>query len=127
MNSIIVKFINDQRSAQPKYQGLFHGVRSIVAEEGLRGCYQGLSATIMKQGSNQVRICLKFHFFFRRLMLKYDCLDLTRKNARVIILVCNAATGNGSKEQLAQGKIFCQITVVSDQLLLSKERLLSRI
>jgi hypothetical protein len=44
-------------------------------------------------------------------MLKYDCLDLTRKNARVIILVRNAATGNGSKEQLAQGKIFCQIIV----------------
>ena len=111
MNSIIVKFINDQRSAQPKYQGLFHGVRSIVAEEGLRGCYQGLSATIMKQGSNQVRICLRFNFFFRILMLKYDCLDLTRKNARVIILVRNAATGNGSKEQLAQGKNFCQIIV----------------
>ena len=110
MNSIIVKFINDQRSAQPKYQGLFHGVRSIVAAEGLRGCYQGLSATIMKQGSNQVRIYLRFHFF-RILMLKYDCLDLTRKNARVIILVRNAATGNGSKEQLAQGKIFCQIIV----------------
>ena len=76
VNSIIVKFINDQRSAQPKYQGLFHGVRSIVAEEGLRGCYQGLSATIMKQGSNQVRICSGFHFFsstdVKVLMLRFD-------------------------------------------------------
>ena len=54
METIKVKFINDQRSANPKYKGLFHGVRSIVAEQGLMGCYQGLSATIMKQGSNQV-------------------------------------------------------------------------
>jgi len=53
METIKVKFINDQRSANPKYKGLFHGVRSIVAEQGLMGCYQGLSATIMKQGSNQ--------------------------------------------------------------------------
>ena len=41
------------------------------------------------------------------------------------MLVRNTATGNGSKGQLAQGKIFCQITVydsmVSVQLLLSKD------
>ena len=53
--TIKVKFINDQRSRNPKYRGLFHGVKSIVAEQGLKGTYQGLSATIMKQGSNQVR------------------------------------------------------------------------
>ena len=29
METIKVKFINDQRSANPKYKGLFHGVRSI--------------------------------------------------------------------------------------------------
>ena len=54
METIKVKFINDQRSANPKYKGLFHGVRSIIAEQGIKGTYQGLSATIMKQGSNQV-------------------------------------------------------------------------
>lgn len=53
METVKVKFINDQRSANPQYKGLFHGVRSIIAEQGLMGCYQGLSATIMKQGSNQ--------------------------------------------------------------------------
>ena len=53
--TIKVKFINDQRSRNPKFRGLFHGVKSIVAEQGLKGTYQGLSATIMKQGSNQVR------------------------------------------------------------------------
>ena len=60
--TIKVKFINDQRSRNPKYRGLFHGVKSIVAEQGLKGTYQGLSATIMKQGSNQVRNNFFFSF-----------------------------------------------------------------
>ncbi len=53
METVKVKFINDQRSANPKYRGFFHGVREIIREQGLRGTYQGLTATIMKQGSNQ--------------------------------------------------------------------------
>ena len=55
METVKVKFINDQRSANPKYRGFFHGVRSIIAEQGIKGTYQGLTATIMKQGSNQVQ------------------------------------------------------------------------
>ena len=54
METVKVKFINDQRSANPRFKGLFHGIRCIVAEQGIKGTYQGLSATIMKQGSNQV-------------------------------------------------------------------------
>lgn len=53
METVKVKFINDQASPNPKYRGFGHGVKCIVAEQGLRGVYQGLSATIMKQGSNQ--------------------------------------------------------------------------
>lgn len=53
METVKVKFINDQMSTNPKYRGFFHGVRSIVKEQGIKGTYQGLSATIMKQGSNQ--------------------------------------------------------------------------
>lgn len=53
METLKVKFINDQQSAKPKYKGFFHGVRYIIREQGIRGTYQGLSATIMKQGSNQ--------------------------------------------------------------------------
>lgn len=53
METVKVKFINDQASANPKFRGFLHGVKCIVAEQGLRGCYQGLSATIIKQGSNQ--------------------------------------------------------------------------
>lgn len=53
METVKVKFINDQRSAHPKFRGFFHGVRSIIRDQGIRGTYQGLTATIMKQGSNQ--------------------------------------------------------------------------
>ncbi|GIY04471.1 tricarboxylate transport protein, mitochondrial [Caerostris darwini] len=53
METVKVKFINDQQSANPRYRGFFHGVREIVKQQGLRGVYQGGTATIMKQGSNQ--------------------------------------------------------------------------
>eukprot|EP00095_Tigriopus_kingsejongensis_P002340 snap_masked-scaffold868_size86715-processed-gene-0.0 protein:Tk02340 transcript:snap_masked-scaffold868_size86715-processed-gene-0.0-mRNA-1 annotation:"tricarboxylate transport mitochondrial precursor" len=54
METVKVKFINDQRSANPKFRGFFHGVRHIIAEQGIRGTYQGVTATIIKQGSNQL-------------------------------------------------------------------------
>ena len=54
VETVKVKFINDRRSANPKYGGFFHGVRSIVKEQGLKGTYQGLTATILKCSSNQV-------------------------------------------------------------------------
>ena len=41
-------------------QTLIPGVRSILQESGFAGLYQGLSATILKQGSNQG---LRFMFF----------------------------------------------------------------
>uniref|UniRef100_A0A673JKW5 Tricarboxylate transport protein, mitochondrial n=1 Tax=Sinocyclocheilus rhinocerous TaxID=307959 RepID=A0A673JKW5_9TELE len=53
METIKVKFIHDQTSANPKYRGFFHGVREIVRTQGIRGTYQGLTATVLKQGSNQ--------------------------------------------------------------------------
>jgi len=53
METIKVKFIHDQTSANPKYKGFFNGVVQIVKEQGFRGIYQGLTATILKQGSNQ--------------------------------------------------------------------------
>nr|XP_054587608.1 tricarboxylate transport protein B, mitochondrial isoform X1 [Nothobranchius furzeri] len=53
METVKVKFIHDQTSANPKYKGFFHGVGEIVRSEGLKGTYQGLTATVLKQGSNQ--------------------------------------------------------------------------
>ncbi|VDI67287.1 tricarboxylate transport protein B, mitochondrial-like [Mytilus galloprovincialis] len=53
METLKVKFINDQTSKNPKFKGFFHGVREIIKTQGIRGTYQGLTPTIMKQGSNQ--------------------------------------------------------------------------
>ncbi|XP_040194277.1 tricarboxylate transport protein, mitochondrial-like [Rana temporaria] len=53
METIKVKFIHDQASSAPRYRGFYHGVREIIREQGLRGTYQGLTPTILKQGSNQ--------------------------------------------------------------------------
>lgn len=53
METVKVKFINDQRSANPRFRGFFHGVSTIIKEQGLGGVYKGVTATIMKQGSNQ--------------------------------------------------------------------------
>ncbi len=36
METVKVKFINDQRSANPRYRGFFHGVREIIREQGIR-------------------------------------------------------------------------------------------
>jgi hypothetical protein len=41
METIKVKFINDQRSAQPRFRGFIHGVSMIIKEEGIGGSLQG--------------------------------------------------------------------------------------
>lgn len=53
METVKVKFINDQRSANPKFKGFFNGVGQIIKAEGVSGVYKGVTATILKQGSNQ--------------------------------------------------------------------------
>lgn len=34
METVKVKFINDQRSGNPKFKGFFHGVSCIIKEQG---------------------------------------------------------------------------------------------
>jgi solute carrier family 25 (mitochondrial citrate transporter), member 1 len=67
METVKVKFINDQRSANPKFKGFAHGVGCIIKQEGLSGVYKGVTATIMKQGSNQVCF-IKIKLTFRQII-----------------------------------------------------------
>ncbi|KAL5962762.1 Tricarboxylate transport protein mitochondrial [Taenia solium] len=53
METVKVKFINDQTSANPHYRGFVHGIRGIAKEFGLSGLYSGVTPTIFKQGTNQ--------------------------------------------------------------------------
>ncbi|KAG8816728.1 hypothetical protein FRC17_000211 [Serendipita sp. 399] len=40
--TIKTKLIHDSKSPNPRYRGLVHGTRMIIAEEGIRGIYRGL-------------------------------------------------------------------------------------
>ena len=51
--TVKVKFIADRRREKPVYRNLVHGLRTIITTEGIKGTYQGLAATMMKQGSNE--------------------------------------------------------------------------
>lgn len=48
METVKVKFINDQLNPNPRFKGFFHGVGTIVREEGFRGCYQGKFTAFFK-------------------------------------------------------------------------------
>ena len=47
------KLIHDKLSAKPKYNNVFHGIKTIASEAGPGGMYKGAAATLMKQSSNQ--------------------------------------------------------------------------
>lgn len=52
--TIKVKLIDDMfKSETPRFNGFFHGVKTIVGEEGLGGCYLGLAPTILKVATAQ--------------------------------------------------------------------------
>lgn len=68
MDSVKIKFINDRVSPQPKYRGLVDGIRSLIREKGIGATYQGVTPTLLKQGSNQM---IRF-FVFESLKEWYD-------------------------------------------------------
>ncbi|EJD39860.1 mitochondrial tricarboxylate transporter [Auricularia subglabra TFB-10046 SS5] len=50
--TIKTKLIDDAKKPQPRFNGLVHGTRIIVQEEGIRGIYRGLGPVMMRQGAN---------------------------------------------------------------------------
>ncbi|XP_015907222.1 putative tricarboxylate transport protein, mitochondrial isoform X2 [Parasteatoda tepidariorum] len=92
METVKVKFINDQQSANPKFKGFFHGVREIIRMQGIGGVYQGLTATIMKQGSNQA---MRF-FVMESLKDWYRGGDPTKPVNKLIVGLFGAVAGAAS-------------------------------
>lgn len=83
METVKVKFIHDQNLANPKYKGFFHGVGEIVKQNGLGGVYKGVTATIIKQGSNQA---IRF-FVMESLKTEYRILAKKPENSPVPMLL----------------------------------------
>ncbi|KAI8885061.1 mitochondrial carrier [Backusella circina FSU 941] len=50
--TIKTKLIHDRNSPTPKYRGLVHGTKTIIAEEGIGGIYRGLGPVMARQGAN---------------------------------------------------------------------------
>lgn len=92
METVKVKFINDQTSANPKFRGFYHGVREIIRMHGFKGVYQGLGPTILKQGSNQA---IRF-FVMETLKDVYRGGDPNKKINKLIVGMFGAVAGAAS-------------------------------
>lgn len=92
METVKVKFINDQRSANPKFRGFMHGVGQIVKQEGLSGVYKGVTATIMKQGSNQA---IRF-YVMESLKDVYKGDDMNKPVPKLVVGAFGAVAGAAS-------------------------------
>ena len=51
--TIKTKLIHDKMQNTPKYKNVFQGIWRIGSENGLRGLYQGVLPTLLKQSTNQ--------------------------------------------------------------------------
>lgn len=92
METVKVKLINDQRSENPKFKGFFHGVKTIIATEGIAGVYKGLTPTIMKQGSNQA---IRF-FVMENLKELYKGDDVKKEVPKLLVGVFGIIAGAAS-------------------------------
>ncbi|CAG9861132.1 unnamed protein product [Phyllotreta striolata] len=92
METVKVKFINDQRSANPRFKGFVHGVGIILKEQGFSGVYKGVTPTILKQGSNQA---IRF-FVMETLKDMYKGGDKDKKVPKLVVGAFGAIAGAAS-------------------------------
>lgn len=52
--------IEDSKLAQPRYQGLVHGVQTIIKEEGYRGVYRGVGPVVRHFCTNSLSLVKQF-------------------------------------------------------------------
>ncbi|XP_073336092.1 tricarboxylate transport protein A, mitochondrial [Pagrus major] len=91
METLKVKMIHDQCSLRPRYRGFFHGVSEIIREQGVRGTYQGLTATVLKQGTNQA-----IRFYVMNLLRNWYKGDDPRKEMHPIVTAMFGATAGAA-------------------------------
>ncbi|KAL7847639.1 hypothetical protein AOLI_G00223570 [Acnodon oligacanthus] len=91
METLKVKLIHDQCSLQPRYRGFFHGVREIIRDQGVRGTYQGLTATVLKQGTNQA-----IRFYVMNLLRNWYKGDDPRRDMHPLVTAIFGATAGAA-------------------------------
>ncbi|XP_039474651.1 tricarboxylate transport protein A, mitochondrial isoform X2 [Oreochromis aureus] len=91
METLKVKLIHDQCSLRPRYRGFFHGVSEIIREQGVRGTYQGLTATVLKQGTNQA-----IRFYVMNALRNWYKGDDSRKEMHPIVTAMFGATAGAA-------------------------------
>ncbi|KAF0038377.1 hypothetical protein F2P81_008861 [Scophthalmus maximus] len=91
METVKVKLIHDQCSLRPRYRGFFHGVSEIIREQGVRGTYQGLTATLLKQGTNQA-----IRFYVMNLLGNWYKGDDPRREMHPIVTAMFGATAGAA-------------------------------
>uniref|UniRef100_A0A3Q2Z5T2 Solute carrier family 25 member 1a n=3 Tax=Hippocampus comes TaxID=109280 RepID=A0A3Q2Z5T2_HIPCM len=91
METLKVKMIHDQCSMRPRYRGFFHGVSEIIREQGVRGTYQGLTATVLKQGTNQA-----IRFYVMNALRNWYKGDDPRKEMHPIVTAMFGATAGAA-------------------------------
>lgn len=69
--TIKTKLIHDANKAVPQYKGLAHGIRTIVAQEGVRGIYRGCGAVVARQGANSAVRMSSYSMIRERLAKEY--------------------------------------------------------
>lgn len=47
------KLIHDKLSENPKYRNVFHGIKTIIGNQGFGGMYKGVVPTLLRQSTNQ--------------------------------------------------------------------------
>ncbi|GAA5803940.1 mitochondrial carrier domain-containing protein [Helicostylum pulchrum] len=68
--TIKTKMIHDKNSPSPRYRGLVHGTKLIVAEEGLGGIYRGLGPVMARQGANSA-VRFSCYSYFKESLQKW--------------------------------------------------------
>lgn len=76
----------------PQFKGFVHGVGLIIKKHGMKGIYQGLGPTILKQGSNQA---IRF-YTMETLKDLYKGGDNTKQVPKLVVGTFGAIAGAAS-------------------------------